>query len=62
MPDYRIYAFDAQGHIAGPPRLIVCDTDQEAEQQARALLDGRVLEVWHLARQVARIEPPAGRL
>ena len=58
MPStYRIYAFDGGNTIAGPPVIIECDNDGEAISQARCLLDGRDIEVWHGARCVTRLKP-----
>jgi hypothetical protein len=57
MPTYRLYALDNHEHIAGPPQIITCDTDEEAIQQAQVFVDGRALELWELERLVARLEP-----
>jgi hypothetical protein len=35
MPTYRLYALDNHEHIAGPPQIITCDTDEEAIQRAQ---------------------------
>ena len=54
MPDYRIYVLNPQGHIAEPPQIVTCDTDQAATEQARQLLEDRDFEVWQGPRLVAR--------
>jgi hypothetical protein len=60
MPDYRIYALDPEAHFfLGPPRIITCDTDHAAIQEATQLhahdLDEVSLEVWDGTRLVRRI-------
>jgi hypothetical protein len=57
MPDYRIFTFDARGHVLHAPEVIICDTDEEALKKVKPLTDGRALEVWDGKRRVARIEP-----
>ncbi len=55
MPEYRIYTLVGGNHIAGPPRTVTCDTDQEAIAQAKTYLDGSDIEVWQAARIVTRL-------
>jgi hypothetical protein len=57
MPDYRIYTLNSDGHITGPPQIIVCATDQAAIGQARQLLNDtdHEYEVWEGLRLVTRI-------
>jgi hypothetical protein len=54
MPVYRIYSVK-NGRVAGPPVLGTCDSDEEIIQQAEAMVDGMDLEIWDLARMVAKI-------
>jgi hypothetical protein len=54
MPDYRVYPIDGKGHIVGPATILTCDEAEEATQQAKALLNGHDLEVWHGANYVGR--------
>lgn len=62
MPDYRIYILNPQGHIAEPPHIVTCATDQAATERARQLLEDRDFEVWQGPRLVTRrvAGPPAG--
>jgi hypothetical protein len=52
---YRVYSIEADGRIATLPRVMECADDEEAIQQAKRMKDGKVLEVWDGARQVAEI-------
>ena len=54
---YRIYMLDAHGHVAAPPNLIECDSDQEAVHHARQYFDGMPVEVWRDAKRIERINP-----
>jgi hypothetical protein len=56
MPDYRMYTLK-DGKIAGPPQIATCDSDQQAIDQAKQLLNGHDIEVWELARVVIRLQP-----
>lgn len=53
MPEYRIYSINADGGIAGPPRIVECQSDGEAAAKAGLLLKGKALEIWDGARRVA---------
>jgi hypothetical protein len=55
MPDYRLYPVDETGHIAGPPHVETCTSDEEAIAKAKSLVDGHDLEIWDRARMVAKI-------
>ena len=57
MVGYRIFAFEEDSHIVGPPVIIECESDQEAIEAAKKMLDGKALEIWQLDRRVARLEP-----
>ena len=59
MPDYRIYALDPEGRVLGPPRIITCDTDHAAIQEATQLHAHDLeeyLEVWDGTRLVRQIK------
>jgi hypothetical protein len=56
MIDYRIYRLDGAGHITGPPKIISCETEQEATERARQDADGCTVEVWAGPHFVVRIE------
>jgi hypothetical protein len=51
MPDYRVYKIK-DNHVAGTPVVITCDSDQEAIQQAKSLVDGHDVELWDGSRFV----------
>lgn len=53
MPKYRIYSINADGHVAGRPETVECESDGEAADKARLLFDGKHLEIWHGTRRVA---------
>ncbi|MGA8319548.1 MAG: hypothetical protein WB774_01690 [Xanthobacteraceae bacterium] len=55
MPEYRVYTITAGDHIDGPAKIIECDSDTAAVEQARGLIDGPAIEVWDGARRIARM-------
>jgi hypothetical protein len=59
MPEYRFYTLKSDDKIAGPPATMVCDSDQDAIKEAKALLNGRDVEIWQAARVVMRLESHA---
>jgi hypothetical protein len=56
MTDYKLYALDGRGQIAGAPELISAATDRQAEAAARELGRTGPSELWQGPRLVARIE------
>jgi hypothetical protein len=56
MPDYRVYPVDKNDHVLGAPNVVTCDSDQEAIEKARPLVNGHDVELWQGARQVGRIK------
>jgi hypothetical protein len=54
---YRVYFITSAGHVAGPPEVIASNSDQEAVERAKQLLDGRDIEIWQGARVVTRLRP-----
>jgi hypothetical protein len=54
MPNYRIYAFSHDGHIAAPATIVDCVDDQEAIVKAGQALNGKDVELWEGRRLVAR--------
>ena len=57
MPTYRIFSF-VNGHIQGPPEIVVADDDGAALEEAQRLLDHQErVEVWELDRCVAMLNP-----
>jgi hypothetical protein len=57
MQQYRVYVLDAEGHILGPPEVLECPDDRATIEQARQLLDGRVIEVWKSSRRIISLAP-----
>ena len=55
MPDYRAYQIKGD-HVAGVPIVITCDSDHEAIQQAKKLVDGHDIELWDGSRFVIGIK------
>jgi hypothetical protein len=53
--DYRAYFVGGYEHFANY-RAIVCRDDGEAIEQAKALLDDRMIELWCGARLVTRLK------
>jgi hypothetical protein len=56
MIDYRIYRLNREGHITGPPKIVSCETEQDAIARAREDAGGRTVEVWAGPHFVCRIE------
>jgi hypothetical protein len=56
MPDYRVYPVDKSNHIVAAPHVVTCDSDEEAIEKARPLVNGHDVELWDGARQVGRIK------
>jgi hypothetical protein len=46
MPDYRFYYLGKDGRVAGPPKVVDCNDDEAAAEEAKQFLDGRVIEIW----------------
>ena len=57
MPEYRIYTVGKDGHISGPPAVVVYPDDQVAVLEARRVHDGHAIEVWEGDRVVVRFVP-----
>jgi hypothetical protein len=57
MTAYRFYFLDSAGHVAGPPDIVECADDRAAIEAAKALVNGKAIEVWEMARIVIRLEP-----
>jgi hypothetical protein len=55
MPDYRVYKIK-NNHIADAPVVVTCDSDREAIQQAKKLVDGHDVELWDGPRFVIGIK------
>lgn len=56
MPDYRIYVVGDDGHFFSSLPLRDCPNDETALQAAKQIIDGRDVEVWHLARKIAVLD------
>jgi hypothetical protein len=55
MSEYRVYPLNA-GRLAGPAQVLVCESDREAIEKAKQLMNGHA-EVWDGARFVTTIRP-----
>ncbi|MGY4330801.1 hypothetical protein ACVWWG_005218 [Bradyrhizobium sp. LB7.2] len=53
MAEYRLYRFDKDGHIQGPPVIVDREDDDAAVTQAKQYVDGVAIQVWDRARCVA---------
>lgn len=56
MAEYHAYHY-IYGRIDGPAKAIVCDTDEQAIESAKQLLDGRPLELWEGERLTRTFRP-----
>lgn len=56
MPGYYVYTLGNDGHIIDR-QSITCDSDEEAKERAKRLVDGYPVEMWQGARKVARFRP-----
>jgi hypothetical protein len=45
MPDYRVYKIK-NNQIVGAPVVVACESDRDAIQQAKKLVDGHDIELW----------------
>ena len=55
MADYRAYLLGSDGHFFDVVPL-VCETDTEAIEKAKQLVDGHDVELWQLDRKVAEFK------
>lgn len=54
VPEYRVYELSHGNQIAGM-RVVVSDSDRDAIEKAKALLDSHDIEIWQGARVVTRL-------
>jgi hypothetical protein len=62
MPEYRVYKFNAAGHIFEPPQVIQSDDDQEVIGKARQLVNGHAIEVLEAARLIVCLPDSMGSI
>jgi hypothetical protein len=55
MPEYRIYTIGSDGHFYSSAPLD-CANDTEAMKQAKQLVGGHDVELWHRDRKVATFQ------
>lgn len=55
MKQYRAYRLNEEGRVDGVPKIIACDDDASAIEQAKQLLDSHDIEVWQHDRIVMRL-------
>ena len=53
MPEYRVYIVGSDGNFKSSVALN-CADDQEAMEEAKQLVDGHDVELWHRARKIAK--------
>ena len=58
--DYRLYLYDQQGHLVGPPLTISAVNDETAIDRAAAHRDGQRGELLAGGRLVKRFSSQAG--
>jgi alkanesulfonate monooxygenase SsuD/methylene tetrahydromethanopterin reductase-like flavin-dependent oxidoreductase (luciferase family) len=56
VADYRAFKVGPDGHFVGF-EPITCDTDDEAIERAKRLLDAYVIEIWCGERLVGTLKP-----
>jgi hypothetical protein len=56
MHGYYAYIIGQDGRIKDRKDLI-CETEDEAKERARQLVDGHAVELWKQARKIVRFEP-----
>jgi hypothetical protein len=54
--DYRAYLVNPEGHFESS-EIIVADSDDKAVNIAKKLAEKQVVEVWHLDRKIAVLQP-----
>ena len=62
MSLYRFYIFEKEGHIiTQPPTVYELPNDAAALQQAKKIIDDRVIEVWRYTSKIGRLNPRRSR-
>jgi hypothetical protein len=56
MHGYRAYIIGQDGRIQDRVDLF-CESDDDAKERAKQLVDGHAVELWDDARQIAVFEP-----
>ena len=56
MPTYRLYLLDQDNHITGVPKVLACDSDEDAVERAKQIVDGHDVEVWQGSRLITVIK------
>jgi hypothetical protein len=59
MPTYRAYLIDGNNRVTSC-KTVDADTDVEALEAARPLVNGCDVEVWYLDRKIGRLERAKG--
>jgi hypothetical protein len=55
LQDYRVYAIGKDGHVLHRHEFW-CADDDSAKEQAKRLVDGHDVELWHRSRKIAVIK------
>jgi hypothetical protein len=56
MPEYKVYVLRDDGDVISRVDLF-CDGVQQAKEWAKALVDGKPVELWDGPRRIARFDP-----
>jgi hypothetical protein len=54
MPDYRAYNMDGEGHFTSF-RAYSADSDEDAIEWAKQMMEGRAIEIWSGTRLVKTV-------
>lgn len=55
MEEYRVFVMGSDGHIIDRIEFL-CRNDEEAEEKAKQLMDGRDIELWQRRRKIAEFK------
>ena len=56
MPEYKVYVLRDDGHVISRVNVF-CDGVNQAEEWAKALVDGQPVELWKGWIRIQRFEP-----
>jgi hypothetical protein len=57
MRHYRLYSLKNGNQIPGPPKILLCASDEEAIALASTFLDRFDIEIWQGPRVLTRLQP-----
>lgn len=56
MPTYRLYLVNRENHITQAPEILTSDSDEDAVERAKQIVDGHDVEVWQGSRLITVIK------